>query len=350
MELTNLKHVVCINLDFHLWSARKKLHLEDLRIIEGEVPPGDLASLGSKKICNPEDLADFESLKKEAERKCSRAGVKFLGGFAVPVSKAGDLGTELDDIVTRFYDRKATFLRDYDQKIQDWIAAHPGWEKIIRDSSLDRNEVESKISAGWQAYKIVEADDADPAAAVLNKGLASAAQGLAGQLYFEIAKAADEVMEKSLMGREKVTQKILSPLRTIREKLSGLAFIDSRVRPLVDTITHVLSELPAAGPYEGMELAAIQGLVFILSDVNRMQKHGELILAGQPVADAFKLSAPKQKAAAIPAAPAVVQTIVSAPAVPSAVGNIKSPSAIPAIMVPPTPVVGKATIPNLFAF
>ena len=354
MELTQLKKVVCINLDFHLWSARRKLRLDDLKIIDGEVPPEDLASLGSKKICNPEDIADFDTLKKEAERICFRAGVKFLGGFAVPEEKAADLGLKLDDIVSRFYAKKSVFLADYDANIQQWIDAHPGWEKIIRDAALDRDEVGSKISAGWQAYKIVEADDLDANQSTLNKGLATAAKGLAGQLYFEIARAAADVMEKSLLSRDKVTQKILSPIRTIRDKLEGLSFIDKRVRPLVETIDHVMGQLPDAGHIDGLGLAALHGLVFILSSEDRMQKHGEMVLAGQPVADAFNLSVPRKAVTqTVPTAPQIQQSVLGAPVVPARAANIfdiKSTGAIPTIPSVPLPVVRGVQTQNLFSF
>ena len=295
MELNKLKQVVCINLDFHLWSARRKLSISDLKIVDGEVPPDDLASLGSKKICNPDDISDFTNLKKDAERKCARVGIKFMGGFAIPESKVKDLAVELDEIVSKFYAKKASFIAEYDNLITNWVASHPGWERIIKESALARHEVEGKLSAGWQAYKIIEAQESQDAnvASPLNRGLATAAAGLAGQMYAEIARAADEVREVSLNGRDRVTQKILSPIRTIRDKLEGLAFLDGRVRPLVDTINHVLSQLPLSGPIDGLGLVALQGLVFILSDEQRMQAHGEQILEGCNVEDAFALHLPK---------------------------------------------------------
>lgn len=365
MELTKLNQVVCINLDFHLWSGRKKLRIDDFKIIDGEVPPEAIASLGSKKIANPDDIADFEAMKKEAERKCAKAGVKFLGGFAVPENKAAALAPELDEIVTKFYARKATFLAEYDTRIREWVEAHPGWERIIRDAALDRSEVDGKLSAGWQAFKIVEADDpANGTNPSLNHGLATAAKGLAGQLYVEIAKAAAEVMEKSLSGRDKVTQKILSPIRTIRDKLEGLSFIDKRVKPLVQTIDHVLEQLPAAGHIDGLGLSAIHGLVFILSKEDRMQQHGEMILAGKPIEESFILSVPKP-AAAMPVPTVPEQQPVQQSAIPmipaalpqSGVMSAGTPAvqvlpAIPAIsqlgLVPPPAVVtGKR--PGLFA-
>ena len=364
MELNKLKQVVCINLGFHLWSARRKLSIGDLKIVDGEVPPDDLASLGSKKICNPEDLADFTNLKKEAERKCARVGIKFLGGFAIPEGKVNDLAVELDEIVSKFYAKKATFIAQYDSLIADWVASHPGWERIIQESALDSHTVEGKINASWQAYKILEAQEAQDAnlASPVIRGLATAAAGLAGQMYAEIARAAEEVREVSLNGRDRVTQKILSPIRTIRDKLEGLAFLDGRVRPLVETINHVLTQLPLSGPIDGLGLVALQGLVFILADEQRMQAHGEQILAGSKVEDAFALHVPK------PVQPKAVEQSepigfnlfdvpqVTSPLIPEDVvrgQDVQMPVAMPVSSTQPipTPVTsGAGNLADLFSF
>ena len=293
-EITNLQKVICVVMDTHLWSGRAKLRDDDIKMIQGELPPTDLASLGSKKIFNPCDIAIFEALKKEAERECSKVGIRFLGGYAIPEEKANDLAVVLDDIGKRFAEQKATLLIEYDQKLGEWVSAHPGWESIISAATIDRNDVDAKLSYGWQAFKILEAsanpEDADSS---LNKGLLTTAKGLAGQLYREIAQAAGTIMEKSLLGRDRTTQKVLSPIKTIRGKLLGLSFIDDRVKPLVETIDHVLELLPDAGHIDGMALVALHGLVFILSDESRMVQHSEMILAGKPVGESFIVSVPQ---------------------------------------------------------
>ena len=292
-EITNLQKVICVVMDVHLWSGRAKLREQDLRIIEGTLPPSDLASLGSKKIFDPGDISTFEALKKEAERECAKVGIRFLGGYAVPEDKASDLALVLDDIGQRFADAKTSLLAEYDDKLRDWVTAHPGWESVISAASLDRDEVDAKLSYGWQAFKIVEASPNPDVDSPLNKGLATTAKGLAGQLYSEIAQAAGAVMDKSLLGRDRTTQKILSPVRTIKGKMLGLSFIDHRVKPLVETIDHVLSLLPDAGHIEGAALVALHGLIFILSDEKRMVQHAEMILDGKPVEESFLVSVPQ---------------------------------------------------------
>jgi len=287
-----LGNVLVFTLDaITLWSGRRHLKREDLKVVsDDELPPGTLASLGSKKIIDPEEISDFESLKKEAHRECGKIGVRFLGGYAVPVDEAKDLGAKLDGIGAKFAAKKAQFLADYDTKVSDWVKKHPEWSAMLRQAALNKADVDVKLQFGYSAFKVAATHD--DAANPLTQGLAAEVGGLAGQLYQEIAQAAGEVMEKSLLGRDRVTQKILSPIRSIRKKLFGLSFLDKRVKPLIDTIDHIVTGLPPAGHIDGIGLTAIHGLIFILSSVDRMQAHGDLILNGKTVQEATEESIP----------------------------------------------------------
>ena len=64
-----LDRVVLIKVDANIYGARKKLKKEDLMLASGsKLPPEDLASLGSKRLLDPDKLSVFNRLKKEAER------------------------------------------------------------------------------------------------------------------------------------------------------------------------------------------------------------------------------------------------------------------------------------------
>lgn len=288
-----LGHVVVFSLDaISLWSGRRRLKREDIRATDSEMPPKDVASLGSKKVIDPEEISDFEALKKEAHRECAKVGVRFLGGYAVPENEATGLAAVLDSVQARFMDRKRDFMSDYDTAVAKWVNAHPEWSGMLQEAALNRAEVDGKLRFGYSAFRVSAAGGDQDVENPLRQGLSNEVGGLASQLYYEIAQAAGLVMEKSLLGRDRVTQKILSPVRTIRKKLFGLSFLDKRVAPLIDTIDHILSKLPVAGHIDGMELTALHGLIFILSDVQRMQEHGDLILNGKTVQEAAEESIP----------------------------------------------------------
>ena len=92
-DITVLDHLVVVNLDIHIWTARKKLVPLDLG--GAELPPEDLASLGSKRICNPDDLRSFGTLKARAVNLLEGNGIRFLSGWAVPDTRLPEIMREL---------------------------------------------------------------------------------------------------------------------------------------------------------------------------------------------------------------------------------------------------------------
>ena len=75
-DIRILDNLLALNLNVSLWSARRKMSQEDLG--GAELPPEDLASLGSKRIADPENLKVFGTLKARAFNYLDRHGVRFM--------------------------------------------------------------------------------------------------------------------------------------------------------------------------------------------------------------------------------------------------------------------------------
>ncbi len=278
------EQVVCINIDCSIWSGRKKLTPADFKNLESDsLPPSDLASLGSKKICNPEALRDFDTLKKEAHREAAKVGIRFLGGYAVPSSKAGSLGALLDDVRERFNKARDIFVGEYDDEIEAWIKKHPGWENSIRAAIPSVSHVEGRISFDYQAFEI-KADG------ITSAGLERAVGGLADQLYLEVSKEAYNLYDVSICGKPHATQRTLRPLHTIRSKLEGLSFIDPKVTHVISMIDHVLIAMPTSGKIEGTSLSMLTGIVLTLSDAERIKACAERMMNGASAASVLNMS------------------------------------------------------------
>lgn len=74
-DIRILDKLLALSCNVSLWSARRKMTLEDMG--GAELPPEDLASLGSKRI------ADRETLKARAVNYLDRYGVRFMYGWAI---------------------------------------------------------------------------------------------------------------------------------------------------------------------------------------------------------------------------------------------------------------------------
>lgn len=274
-DITVLDRLMVVNLDVHIWSASRKLDPHDLG--NTELPPEELASLGSKKVCNPEELNIFRTLKARAESILKQTGVRFLCGWAIPDEKLVEIDNALAVIRDDFNNAKADFLKRYEQTVNDWIASHPAWGGIIANSVVSEDYVRSKLDFHWQIYRVATPQANEP----LQDHLVNDVQNLGETLYDEIAKSATETWKNCYEGKAEVTRKALSPLKSMYDKLIGLTFVEPRVNPIASLINTALKSIPQRGPITGSTLLMLQGLVSMLRMPQEIVKHGQKILDGQ---------------------------------------------------------------------
>jgi len=270
--------LVCVELDVHLWSGRKRLRKEAL--IEknpalGELPPESLATLGAIKICDPGDLAPFAKLKRSAEKLLSGRGLPFLGSWGIPQHKVQSVYEELEKMKAEFNAARARLERDFTARIQDWRdkPENEDWAHLIVEVPTPEH-VAGRMSFGFHMVRVTapSSDECDP----VNESYKQQVGGLKGELFADAAREARFLMDRCLTGknektgvvapRDKITHKTLRPLRRIAEKMRSFAFLDSNVLPMAQVIEHCLSLMPSEGPIEGPHLVHIWTLARTLSN------------------------------------------------------------------------------------
>ena len=295
-DIKILDNLLALNLDISLWTARRKLSPEDLG--NADLPPEDLASLGSKRIADPETLKIFIALKSRAFSFLDRHGIRFMGGWAIPEEKAGIVVDELVSIRDEFAAAKDHFLADYDSSLKDWIAKHDQWAEIIRGSIVSSDHVRSRFGFKWQLYRVLPLTEHSNTNAVLESGLAEEVTGLGNELFSEVASDANEIWQRVYLGKTEVTHKALSPLRTLHDKLIGLSFVEPHVSPVADIIGETLKRIPKRGKITGTNLILLQGLVCLLRDSEALLAHADTVLDGcstGTVLDALLVSTPENQ-------------------------------------------------------
>ncbi len=273
-----LDSLLALNLDVSLWSARKKLTLEDFGNVK--LPPDELATLGSKKVAPPESLRIFGTLKARAFNYLDKHGVRFMSGWAIPEDKAADIVQELMAIRDEFVVAKDQFLVEYDKTIQDWIAKHEEWGGIIANSVVSPDYVRARMDFRWQMYKVAPLTQHTSEDAVIYAGLAEEVESLGYTLFNEISRTANDIWNKVYMGKTEVTHKALSPLKTLHNKLMGLTFVEPHVAPVSDIIQMALAHMPKRGPITGNHLLTLQGLVCLLRDTSALIAHAQTCING----------------------------------------------------------------------
>ena len=264
-----LQKLICFSLEVHIWSGRKKLTPADLNLDGEETPPEDLASLGAKKICHPILLSRFQALRRRAERICESAGVRFLGGFAIPEEKAEEVAKELEAVAADFEAEKQEFLKSYAENMQAWLTNLPDrWRTMVEKAIESPDHVATRLSFGFQTFQVQGVEG-------LNNGLKKATSGLGDQLFREIGQASRLVWSQSFQSRTRVSQKALRPIRSIIEKAQGLIFIQPSLGPVIDGIQQELDGLPKVGYMEGRDFHTIVGILNTLSSLDNINLNVE---------------------------------------------------------------------------
>jgi hypothetical protein len=157
------------------------------------------------------------------------------------------------------------FLAGYDRALDDWISNLPAWEEPIRRAIEPAEVVGTRLRFGYQIVRIAPAEQPGT--------LEEEVHGLGDGIFAEVEQMARE-LEGSFEGKEKLHRRALGTFRRIREKLACLSFVDQRIHPVVDTLDHWFARLPADGPIAGPIFNEGMGLALLLSDAERMARHG----------------------------------------------------------------------------
>lgn len=308
IKQTQAMGIVCVSLDIHLWSGRKRLRKENLLAKNPELahlPPESLATLGSIKIADPDDLAPFLKYKREAEKLLKLNGLPLLGTVGIPEGKVDRVYKGLLDVKQQFDEHAQRLYRDFDSRITDWRTRidNQDWNHLITDIPTPEY-VAGRLAFGFHLCR-VSAPSGDEFSEV-NKHYGKQVTGLKGELFAEAAEEAKTLMEKYLTGkdahgavrkREKITQKTLGPLKRIGEKFKSFSFLDYSVEPLAQIVDHVLSILPQEGPIEGVHLMHVWTLTRTLSNSATALEASRLVMDSGAANLAFETlleSAPEQ--------------------------------------------------------
>jgi len=311
--------IICVQLDIHLWSGRKRLRKEGLIATNpalANLPPESLATLGSIKIADPDDLSPFMTCKREAEKLLRLNGLPLLGTWGIPEAKLEKVYRGLKLIQDQFQRRVQQLHSDFDARIDEWRKKdeNKGWAHLITDIPTPEY-VAGRLSLGFHLCRVSapSADDQSEVNALYGKQVT----GLKGELFKEASEEARTLMEKYLMGRdnfgvvqkrEKITQKTLGPLRRIGEKFNSFGFLDPTVEPLARMVEHVLSLMPPEGPIDGVHLMHIWTLAKTLSSQTSMLEAAQLVMDSDSAPAAFE-SIVTSTTKAVPAVPAVTATV-----------------------------------------
>ncbi len=271
MEVLN--KTVCIMLACTLWTGRRRLHAEDLGDLASGLPPEDVASMGSLKLCDPAALRELANIKRRAERACEAVAVKFLGGYATDEANLEQIAATLTELKKKFDSAAQRVVDGLGNMIDEWVRDHPEWEEAIRRCPPDVDRIAKRLQFDFQVFRIAPASDD---AAVASEGLQRAVGGLTGQLYHEVAVLARTALKRSFEGKARVGQRAIRVIRVAADKLGALSYLDGSIRPVLDRVRAVRDALPKSGEIAGGDLVDVVGLLNLLGNEAQLARFGAL--------------------------------------------------------------------------
>ena len=255
-----LNDVIAVNLAFSIWSGRKMLEENDLSI-NGKMPPKEIINLGSKHTTDPAALKPFHKLKRRAERACMRYGIPFLGGYAVPKPRAEELAIDLNKIMSDFEIERVSYLAQHETLQQEWINTYPDYAEILKKALTPVDYVSQRITANYSMFQIMSAESAIG----FDVGLSNQIDSLGMTLDDDILKTSMKLLE-SLSSAIAPNRTNVNTLSALRQKVEGLAFLDSRFNILTKEILKVEQVMPVSGKLNPQEVNQLSGLLYRMSD------------------------------------------------------------------------------------
>ncbi len=259
--ITDLKiadKMLCIAPDIRIWSARTVMQSEDFGDLKDNLPPSDIAKLGTKLLIDPVKLRPFAMYKSRVTSLLSRHGIPFLpGSWLVPAEKASEINMTLTQIQAEFNQAKAAFMAEYDGICTSWLNEHKEHADMLRNSMASPDYVRSRLSFGWRTFGF---------RMTRNSNIRGEMEHLADSVFADIAKESRVVWREVFEGRETVTQRALNPIRQLAEKLRGLSFVHPNVANATSLTQSCLEAMPAKGNIEGAHLGMVFALLTLLSN------------------------------------------------------------------------------------
>lgn len=255
------------------YSGYRRATREMIKELGGSLPNSEAVTEGSIKVFPNERLNPFSTLRRGVFRKIAAKGVKALGSgntFAVPRDELPAIETALEEARSDFETEINVLEANYDAYFENHVKANPEAEVILRKLGIPRQVALTRFGFDSHIFKIVPIQKDGESA----KNVSSIVEGLARQLYEEVAAEAEGLLVKSdaFTKHQKAGQKTLRPVKDALAKMRGLEFLDPAISGGIRLIEEVLSSLPQAGYIEDSAFAkpfsTLRRLLEVMSDVD----------------------------------------------------------------------------------
>jgi hypothetical protein len=252
-----MSKIIVVAPEFCAYGGAHVLHRDDLGTASEDLPDAKVASLGEKRVINPELLKPFGKLRARAWARAARRGIRILDGYGQNPEWAKTVVQSIQEVCQEAQQHADHIVNNWSALVNDWANQNPKWSDMIRKSAPPREWVRDRFRFSVRAYPL--GLDVLEDMGIEDNALLGEMGGLGDRLVAELVDAANALW-KEFLTREKVTSRQISPLVTMQEKAETLGYLDRRAAQVGTDLGALLKTLPPKGPYETHLPAILQEL------------------------------------------------------------------------------------------
>lgn len=148
-----LDKLIFVSLDITLIGGRFQMTPDDVGIKKSDLPPEDLASLGSMYSIPQESIKTGRNIKAKLKRLLETHGFKSDLGFAITEDKLDALIPEIRDLQSEFSTWKDTLVKTLDELAQIQIDKNPEYKRSLIGRAPTKEYIDSQIDFGMTISK-----------------------------------------------------------------------------------------------------------------------------------------------------------------------------------------------------
>ena len=279
MSTTLNENSCIIRLDLSTWTGKAKLTAGDLPA-GTNLPPEELADLGTKRLIDPATLRPFGKVKTRATRLMEQYALRFIGGWLIDRKYLDEVDEQLTDLKCEFDAALTVFVDDYEQNVNQWCREYPQWEHIIRNAMPQPHDVARRFGMAWQVYAITPLDTSK------GNNLQEQLYNVGSYAVESLAHDIADLKEQLFADRSApLTSRTLQPIRNLGDKCKRLELFN----PEAACVGALLNQLAGLDTKDGASVVEL--VLEQLSDPATLQMFvGKWKTKGASVFDTFRPS------------------------------------------------------------
>lgn len=249
--------------DISMPTGKKTVKKKELTLHDGRKITSNKLTGGAIEWFPQDKLADFGTLRKQAYKVFEEKSVCVGGMYLVSLENVDLMLSEMKRIEHEWELLVKGLDYQFDALMSDYKSLNPDIESIITDYALARGEFMSVFK-----FNVLPPLAVQPLFPEQEEQIAKSA---IESLWSEIGKEAGKQYNTSFNKGENVSQKAVTALKRIRDKLTDMSFLTDGVDLVVETFDSVINRLPKTGKIEGTLFHELGHFVLQLSDENRLK-------------------------------------------------------------------------------